>query len=75
MFMLEIMQKTMRTSMEAVVKKLGIRKGEDSRGLCSYEHGSREYILQEEDRLPTVMGKIFEANFRFHLEKSSVFSF
>ena len=27
MFMLEIMQKTMRTSMEAVVKKLGIRKG------------------------------------------------
>ena len=61
--------------MEAVVKELGIKKGEDSGGLCSYEHGSREYTLQEEHRLPTIMGKIFEANFRFHLGKSSIFSF
>ena len=75
MFMLDIMQKTMRTSMEAVVKELRIRKGEDSGDLCSYEHGSREYTLQEEHRLPAIMGKIFEANFRFHLGKSSIFSF
>lgn len=51
MFMLEVTQKIVRSSMEVMVMELGIRKWrkKDLRVQCSYKHGSREYTLQEEN--------------------------
>ena len=51
MFMLEVTQKIVRSSMEVMVTELGIRKRrkKDLRVQCSYKHGSREYTLQEEN--------------------------
>ena len=40
--------------MKVLVMKLGIRKGKRfSEFLCSYEHESREYTLQEKDKSPS----------------------
>ena len=50
MVTLKVTQKTMSTSIEVMIMKLGITEGEDSGVLCSYACGRREYTLREEGK-------------------------
>lgn len=53
MVMLNIMQKTVSTSIEVMVMVLGIKKRKESGVVCSYEHDSKECTLQEEGNSPS----------------------
>ena len=52
MVMLELTKKTIRTSMEVMVKDLVTRKKKYSWVLWNYERDSREDTFQEEGKLP-----------------------
>ena len=52
MIMLKVLQKTLASNVEVMVRELRIKKGKRSEFLCSFEHDGREYLFQQECHSP-----------------------
>ena len=47
MIMLKVLQKTLASNVEVMVRELRIKKGKRFEFLCSFEHDGREYLFNK----------------------------